>query len=421
MPADLSAATEGWSPLPELGLAGLGGRRAAVLDHLSPYRDFRALRDPSDLPPMVVPRWRFLLAEADELLRQTDPVAHRVVARSVRSVVPVEGVGALRVVSASVPNAFGAVTMSLPDDALSLAATLVHEVQHQLLTAVGDLVPLLAPTEQSPEPRYFAPWRSDARPLRGLLFGAHAFAAVASFWRGCRRSKGERADFEFAVHRWQVRTALAALCNASGLTEAGGIVVQSLAELARGWSAEPVDGQAGELAELCCRDQSASWRAAHLVVDGGRADDLAQRWLAGRPAPSNLPPSRMAAPRTAPRADARTWLARLWITDQHAFKQVWAELDAGGVHPLGIVGATAADAALIAGDTRGALVSYREGAPALTAWIGMGLAGGTRVALLVERPELVLALHTALGRRGAQSPGPEALAEWLGSGPTSTT
>jgi hypothetical protein len=45
----------------------------------------------------------------------------------------------------------------------------------------------------------------------------------------------------------------------------------------------------------------------------------------------------------------------------------------------------------------------------------MGLAGDSRTSLLVKRPELVLALHAALLRRGVRPPGPEELAEWLGS------
>ncbi len=418
VPKDPTAPAEGWSPLQTVSPAGRDGTQAAVLDHLSPYRDFRALRGPTDLGPTAVSSWRSLLTKAYELLRESNPAAHRMVSGTVRSVVPVEGAGPLRVVSASIPDAFGALTMSLPEDAQSLAATLVHESQHQLLTALDHLVPLLKPTEhteQGAEALYFAPWRADARPLRGLLFGAHAFAGVAAFWRGRREADGERADFEFAVHRWQVRSALAALRSAEGLTYAGNVVVQAVAELVGDWSQESVNKPAGSLAELCCRDQWASWRAAHLAVDAADADELARRWHAGQPAPRHLPPARMVHSATAPEAGARTWLARLWVTRPDAFKQVWAAAETSDADMLGITGATAADVALITGDTEGALAAYREATPAPATWIGLGLAS-PGVSLLAERPDLVLAVHAALERLDRRSPGPEPLAVWLGTG-----
>ncbi|MFF0445146.1 HEXXH motif-containing putative peptide modification protein [Streptomyces sp. NPDC004609] len=417
MPEDLSSPAEGWSPLPVVGPAGSG----AVLDHLSPYRDFRSLRDPEELPGGEAARWGALLTEAGALLRRWDPLAHRTVAGTVRALVPVEGTGGPRVISASVPDAYGSITLSLPPDAPALAATLIHEAYHQLLTAVGDLTPLFVSPRNGPEPTYFAPWRDDPRPVRGLLFGAHAFAGVAAFWHRRRAVDGERADFEFALLRWQLRTALAALRAATGLTAAGGHVVETLTRSVRQWWAEPVHGPPGELAALCSRDVRATWRAAHLVVDEHGADTLAQRLLSGLPPPPLLPPVRVAAPRPTPRGGARTWLARLWFSDREAFDRVRAELDSGAVSPRGIAGATVADAALIAGDTKEALHRYRAAAreePLPAAWIGVGLAGEPRGGVLLERPELVLALHRALSRLGSEPPGPQELADWLGSGTT---
>ncbi|MCP3818654.1 HEXXH motif-containing putative peptide modification protein [Streptomyces sp. A3M-1-3] len=417
LPKDLSSPAEGWSPLPRVGAAQQGREPAAGLDHLSPYRDFRSLRDPVDLAPEDVELWRARTADAYELLRAWDPAAYRVVTGTVRSLVPIEGAGASRITSASVPDAYGAVSMSLPADPLSFAATLIHEARHQLLLAVGDLTPLFTPVKEGPEPAYFAPWRDDPRPLRGLLYGAHAFAGVTSFWRRRRPVDGERADFEYALHRWELRTALAALRNATGLTEAGGLIVAALAESAGEWWADPVHGLPGQLADLCCRDTQATWRAAHLVVDERSAGRLAQHWLDGHPPPVLLPAARLTTRPAAP-GRARTRLARLRFADPKAFDRVRADLGAGAVNPLGITGATPADAALIAGDIEEAVGRYRAAAGSTAAWIGIGLAGEARAALLVERPELVLALHAALLRRGVEA-GPEELAEWLGSHPRS--
>jgi HEXXH motif-containing protein len=412
LPKDLSRPAEGWSPLPLIGPADTDGAVGAVLDHVSPYRDFRSLSDPAELPPGMLRRWRVLVRDAYGLLRGGHPASYRMVAGTVRSLVPVEGPSALQNASASVPDAFGAVTMSLPTDAVALAATLVHEARHQLLTAVSDLTPLFVPVRNGPEPTYFAPWREDPRPLRGLLYGAHAFAGVTSFWRERRAMDGERADFEFALHRWQLRTALAALRNATGLTETGGHIVSALADMSVGWWADPVVGPPGRLAELCALDVRAAWRAAHLVVDESTADELARCWLSGRPPPFLPPATRTAAPRPTSPGGARTWLARLWVTDRDTFDRIRSDLDTGAVNPLG-TGATAADAAMVAGDTQEALALFRRADPAPATWIGLGLVRAGRAAPLVERPELVLAVHTALARRGVEPPGPEQLAEWL--------
>lgn len=422
MPEDLTVRAEGWSPLPEVGHTVPGTSRAAVLDHLSPYRDFRSLRDATDLSAPEVEEWRSQFRRAYELLRFTDTTAYRVVAGTVRSVVPVETASGLHIVSASVPDAYGAITMSFSSDTSSMAATLIHEARHQLLTALGDLTPLFVPAREGPEPLYFAPWREDPRPLRGLLFGAHAFAGMTAFWRERRRDGDPRADFEFALHRWQLRMALVTLRSAVGLTETGGRIVTALTERAAEWWHEPVRGPAARLADLCCRDTRATWRAANLGVAETAADALAQRWLDGRPPPTELPAARITTVRPpGARGGARTWLARLRLADRNAFSKVRAELEAGAHNPQGIPRASAADAALVAEDRDEAMAGYREAEPAAAAWIGIGLAAEHDDTLLVERPELVLALHSALLRREVMPPGPEGLADWLGARPDDRT
>jgi HEXXH motif-containing protein len=438
LPDDPARVSDGWHPLPRPGgIGGPYGTGAVALDHLSPFRDFRSLREPAALAPRDLERWHELLAESDALLRREQPDAHRLVSGTVRTIVPVEGPSPLRVVSATDPDAPGAVTMSLPLDAAAMAAVLIHEARHSLLGSLAALVPLLLPVQEGPEPTYFAPWRADPRPLRGLLFGTHAFAGVMSFWRARRAVERDRAEFEYALHRHQVRPALAALRNAGGLTPAGGLVVEGLAAsvhgdpgCARQHSPAPAAGyeprggtmSPGELAGLAYGDERAAWRVAHLVVDDDDALALARRLLAGRPAPAQLPPARMrpngsGAPRPADHQAARTWLARLWCTDREAFAAVRRELAQGRSHPLGVRGATLADALLVAGETDAALRRFRRQPPSPDAWTGIGLACRSDAAgLLMERPELVLALYEALLRLGAPPPGAEHLAGWLGAG-----
>ncbi|MFE1800363.1 HEXXH motif-containing putative peptide modification protein [Streptomyces sp. NPDC059517] len=421
LPRDLAQPAEGWFPLPRLDRNGTAGAAPLTLDHLSPYRDFRAVRDPARLPGPALDRWRTLLDESDTLLCRDHPAARRLVTGAVRTIVPVDGPSELLAVSATAPDAYGAVTMSLPVDAQAMAAILIHEARHQLVSAVAELTPLSVPVREGPQPAYFAPWRRDPRPLRGLLYGAHAFAGVMSFWNTRREIDKERADFEFALHRWQVRTALAALRNAPGLTRAGGMLVTGVLEETAAAGAEPVAGQPGRLAELCCHDVLAGWRATHLVVDASRATALARLWMSGRPPPAVLPAARLrtvrsGAPHTTGPEASRTWLARLWFTDRDAFRGVCAQLVAGAPHPLGIRDATVADALLASGETEAAHDAYRHQPPSLTSWIGTALTapgGGGRTFL--ERPELALALQAALTGLGTTAPGPHELAAWLGS------
>lgn len=300
---------EGWSPLHRIDVDGVDAPVRIALDVVSPYRDFRAIRS---VEPVPVERWSTLLREAYAMLRRDHRAAHRAVAATIRAIAPVPYHDGLEPLSASSPDAPGMVLMSLSSDVSTLAATLVHEAHHQLLSDLESLVPLVAPARAVPEERYFAPWRGDPRPLRSLLFGAHAFAGVTSFWQRRMAVTGgrehDRALFEFALHRWQVRVALAALQKATNLTPVGAQVVTALVELARGWQREPTDDPAARLAHLCCRGLWAQWRRAHLAVDDSDVAKLAVRWQGGDPPPVPLPPAFLAHRHRRP---ADGWSAQL--------------------------------------------------------------------------------------------------------------
>ncbi|MGW0080938.1 aKG-HExxH-type peptide beta-hydroxylase [Streptomyces sp. NPDC003393] len=427
LPDDWARPADGWHPLPRPGgSGGPYGEGSVTLDHLSPFRDFRSLTDPVALSPRTLERWHELLAGGEALLRRDQPEAHRLVAGALRTIVPVDGPSTLQPVSATVPDAHGAVTMSLPLDAAAMAAILVHEARHQLLSALADLTPLFAPVHEGPEPTYFAPWRADARPLRGLLFGAHAFTGVMSFWLTQRTADQDRAEFESALHHRQVRTALAQLRNAAGqLTRAGGLVVEGIAaSFHRHGPLEPVTTPPRRLAELAYDDEQAAWRVAHLAVDPEEATALARRLLAGRQPPAHLPPARMrpAASHAAHPSGGqapRTWLARLRCTDGRAFAAARRELGQPHASPAAVKDATLGDALLVADDTDAALDWFRRRPASVQAWIGVGLAHQEASSrLLRQRPELVLALHHALRDLGANPPAAEELAAWLDSRPT---
>ena len=416
LPREPSRPSEGWKPLPRVDPAG--GTDGVALDHLSPYRDFHALRDPAHLSAKTLSRWRQLVTQATALLREDHPPSHHLVCATVRCLVPVDAPSPERAVSATVPEAYGMVVMSLPSDTSTTAATLVHESYHQLLAAADDVTPLLAPRRTGPEPLHFAPWREDPRPLRGLLYGTHATAGMTAFWHRRRSTEGDRADFEFSFHRWQLRISLAALHSAVGLTPAGGQLVSALTGQAADWWPEQVAKVPDELAARCCADLAATWRATHLTVGGQDADLLARRWLAGEPPPGVLPAARLNPAYPRSRLLARRWLARLWLTDPAAFGRLRTDLGSGAVDPWGAAETTPADAALVAGDRQEARALFCKatdlaGQPAnVSDWVGLGLAL-REPGPLVERPELVIALYGALLRAHTHPPGPQELARWL--------
>ncbi|MFJ2746257.1 aKG-HExxH-type peptide beta-hydroxylase [Streptomyces sp. NPDC087440] len=448
LPKALHLPSEGWHPLPGVELPG--GAGTVTLDTLCPHRDYRALRDPAPLSDSALDQWRHLICRAAELLAEGHPPSRRLVWGSIHCLVPAAAPSPAHPVSATVPDTFGAVMMSLPPDAPTAAATLIHEAHHQLLAAADDVTPLLDQDRPGPEPLHFAPWRRDPRPLRGLLYGTHATAGITAFWHRQRTPGDDRADFEFAHHRWQLRVGLTALHSCDRLTEAGAHLVSALDAQAARWWPERVAELPGALAARCRADLAATWRATHLTVSGTDADALARRWQAGEPPPAVLPPVRLTPARTQSRVLSRLWLTRLWLTDRAAFDRLRADLNAGVSDLWGAGELTPADAALVAGDREEARGLFLKAVDPLSApvnvsdWVGLGLVqhnathhGTSHHATsqhdtshhtdthpvethhgepgepLLERPELVVAVHAALLRADAHPPGPQELARWF--------
>ncbi|MBT2387559.1 HEXXH motif-containing putative peptide modification protein, partial [Streptomyces sp. ISL-11] len=167
-------------------------------------------------------RWRAAL----ELLRAVDPPRAAEAAALVRCLVPLARDGAyVPKVSATFRAAPGAVLTTLPETAADLAAVLVHETQHSKLSVLHDLLPL---HHARPHAAYRVAWRSDPRPLAGVLQGTYAHLALADFWAragaGAALPPAERRDARHRAdsYRRQVAEALAVLLESSELTPAGG-------------------------------------------------------------------------------------------------------------------------------------------------------------------------------------------------------
>lgn len=220
----LTGLGSGWTPLRTLPGA------TAVLDDLDPYR---VPPDGVGAPPRTATehartdasawsgRWR----AARHLLRQVDPARAAEVARVVRTVVPLTAGGPRQApMSATLRAAPGAVLASLPSSARTMAETLVHEIHHSKLAALHEVVPLHRPGRPT---RHQVGWRSDPRPIAGVLQGAYAHLALTDLWRRAAAADGlptawrTGAGQQFERFHDQVGGALAILLESDELTIAG--------------------------------------------------------------------------------------------------------------------------------------------------------------------------------------------------------
>jgi HEXXH motif-containing protein len=110
--------------------------------------------------------------------------------------------------SASCPTAplIVQLTLRLKEFPTVLAETIVHETAHLKLHTLHEMEPLLV---DDGVPRYHHPWRTDLRPLQGVLLGAHAFLNVAHMYQHAIQN-GSNDPF---VHR-EHETRLAEVCEA---------------------------------------------------------------------------------------------------------------------------------------------------------------------------------------------------------------
>jgi uncharacterized protein len=254
-PEDTNRDAPGW-----LGIRSCrAGNAAMIIEDLHPFR----MPGVTGLAPRLTARkardWERILQQGWQVLAAGHHAVAAEVAAVISVIVPLSR-PAQDQLSSSSREAFGAVAMSEPRDADTCASTFTHEVQHVKLGAVLDIVSLTLPDDGR---RYYAPWRTDPRPVAGLLQGAYAYLGVTEFWRRQRQlATGEaqlRADGEFA--RWRTGTArvIDTLMSSDRLTSAGTDFVERMRETASSWEAEPVSTQARAFARHASRNHLAQW------------------------------------------------------------------------------------------------------------------------------------------------------------------
>ncbi|WP_242454469.1 aKG-HExxH-type peptide beta-hydroxylase [Bailinhaonella thermotolerans] len=265
VPAEPGRDGPGWRALRTLEAAARprdgGMALSVVLDDLDPHRVHDLEGAAGRVPDEQVRRWRELLTPAWETLVRLHRGTAEEIAGAVRALTPLVSTPAHQL-SATAPEAFGAVALSLPRDSLTLALTLAHEVQHAKLAALAHAVRLTEPDDGT---RYYAPWRDDPRPLHALLQGTYAHLGVLSFWgrqRGHETGGARaRADTEFARWRLAVAGALDALTGSGRLTPAGERFAAGMRATLRRWMADTVPVTAASRADTRAARHRRAWES----------------------------------------------------------------------------------------------------------------------------------------------------------------
>lgn len=394
----LRADRPSWWAVRPLGAEASG----LFLDDLDPYRDTGGLTVAARVSPGRYAPWRRVFTLAWQRLRDRHPARAAEVARVLQVVTPLQVQRPGQGLSASSWRAYGAMAATFPADEVNLAATLVHETRHSVLNGLMDLVDFY---DRDDRTLYYAPFRTDPRPLRALLHGCYAFLGVAAFW-ATERAIGpgsRRADFEFARALLQVRQALDTLAASTALTADGRYLVERMARHAEQLGSTPPD-PVHHLAMLASDDHRISWRLRNVIPDRGLVEVAAEAWRAGRPTPA------------LPDAFRLAQTAETVVPTERA--HAWAQLAHGKADASG------ADRVLADGDYPAATRRYIEALRAdpddLAAWSGLALAGarlgGPGARLWDRRPELVRAVYLALNVTADPPPDPLALAGWLAPG-----
>lgn len=435
-PLPSRAASDTWHSPVYLAYGPPEERRSVLLDDLSHHRVIgtSALPRRTRVTDQVTGLWSASLHEAWSILRTADPQSASDVIAFLRSIEPLSATGSREAVSGTSGDGVGRLAVTEPQNPLELASLLAHEVQHSKFSILLHLYSFVY--DRDTAAHFYAPWRDDPRPMRGILHGVYAFTAVARLWLGVIRrataSGDERnllqARFEFALRCHQLRRTLAGLPAERELTPLGHRLVARLSETVDAWHDEPLDADVVSSVRQAADDHALQWRLHHLVPDKGLVTRLAEAWLSGSSQPpevSRAPASVLRPPPTVPSLDIRLALLRLRLTGS----DTWHRISESPQEAAAFVdGSQTADALLVKGEYEKALGGYadeisgaavpRSGVAAAGAWSGLGWAlrvsrpehPGGRLAAL---PELAPAVHREVRDRTGRCPDPVDFWNWL--------
>ncbi len=420
-------ASEGWEPVRYL--QGNDGFRIAF-DDVSPYRDHYGAPLARRVPDEDFAQLQWCFADAWDILRDHHPHYAVAIAAGLKTIIPlasgVPGQGR----SASNAHLFGAISLTRPNVAEQLAVTLVHEFAHNILSGVSEIVPLRTEegrTGKKGETLYYAPWRDDPRPARGLAQGAYAHAEIADYWRVQREQityppQRFLAEVEYCQWRRQVLRTLALLADSDTLNAEGTAFVQKIHERVMQWDDTDTPEPAKQLAELNARDHELTWRLHNHIVDADAVAGIVAAYGRGEDAP---PINTVATTLTAKNQDFSHTSRRARVTLQamRTSEPAWFDATYPDLQTLqrDIPYATQADLYIAQQDPRARqlyLDAIAADPSAIDPWSGLAITFHDEpehpaAALFLSRPEVVAAVHRTIGDKALS---PLALAEWLGSG-----
>lgn len=404
-----------WLPLRRLRSSSGDLALDVGIDDLDPYRGCEGLPLLDRLETAAVDDWQTKLDEAWPLLVEHHRPQAAAIATGITCLVPLGSTDAAPERSATCHGSVGGVAMTLPQTSLALALALVHEMQHTKLCALLDLVPLV---DQSTPQLFYAPWRADPRPLRGLLQGTYAYLALTGFWEvhrrrdGIRSSEADVAQFEFALGREQVRRAVDTLRRSEQLTSSGTRFVAGMDRTLSAFEQLRVPSRPRSLAQFTSLDHAISWRLRNLRPDADQVAQWVRDWLDGKPFTwRDGDRATVAAGDALLPSDTRRGLLRRRL----AFPGRWRD-DSDD--------ASSADIELVAGKWTSSLDRFRtqisQNPDDLASWSGLALVRhhhppSPATWALTTYPEVVYAVHSEVCRRDA-APEIEELAGWIGDG-----
>ena len=176
------------------------------------------------LEPADVIKWESPVEQSMDWIRICSPMLSGEMQRALRCIVPVRSDKAEVHMSATFREAPGLMALSWTPDAAVLVEAMVHEYHHGKLNSLLVLDPLIVgPTEEA---IFYSPWRSDPRPLLGILHGAFVFQAVLEFWDRFFKAEipllqQDRVRQRMYLIQCQLRHALATLEREAALSDLG--------------------------------------------------------------------------------------------------------------------------------------------------------------------------------------------------------
>lgn len=237
-PAGLSFAVEGLSPVtvPRAASEGLFGaarlRRAPEAapglysEHLSWLLNHGVVMHGLAHPDAAgEERFISVIRKALEQMAAQDAALHAELLELMRVLIPLQPSDTMASVSSSYVDMRGVLCLSHSDSVVLQAETLIHEFCHSKMNQLLEVDPLLEPGQGGQV--FYSPWRKDARRLRGLLLGAHAFINVAAHLLKAlsrdsyRKEESVDAMVNVALRAEQCEDALGTVVRYADLTEFG--------------------------------------------------------------------------------------------------------------------------------------------------------------------------------------------------------